>query len=45
MKLHDLPNLDPLVASLLARAPKLNFMQLCRLLELRAPAPVSYTHL
>ena len=33
-----LSNLDPLVASLLARAPKMNFMQLCRLLEVRAPA-------
>ncbi len=33
----DLPNLDPLVASLLARAPKMNFMQLCRLLEIRMP--------
>ncbi|MBR8311947.1 type VI secretion system baseplate subunit TssG [Burkholderia dolosa] len=42
MKLHDLPNLDPLVASLLARAPKLNFMQLCRLLELRAPAQPAF---
>ncbi|RBB33095.1 type VI secretion system baseplate subunit TssG [Burkholderia reimsis] len=38
MKLHDLPNLDPLVASLLARAPKMNFMQLCRLLEVRVSA-------
>jgi type VI secretion system protein ImpH len=37
MKLHDLPNLDPLVASLLARAPQMNFMQLCRLLEVRVP--------
>jgi type VI secretion system protein ImpH len=42
MTLHDLPNLDPLVASLLARAPKLNFMQLCRLLELRAPAQPAF---
>ncbi|MBN3722704.1 type VI secretion system baseplate subunit TssG [Burkholderia sp. Ac-20379] len=33
-----LPNLDPLVASLLARAPRMNFMQLCRLLEVRVPA-------
>jgi type VI secretion system protein ImpH len=37
MKLQDLPNLEPLVASLLARAPRMNFMQLCRLLEGRAP--------
>ncbi|CAM2174295.1 type VI secretion system protein ImpH [Burkholderia latens] len=29
----ELPNLEPLVASLLARAPRMNFMQLCRLLE------------
>ncbi|MGN6087194.1 type VI secretion system baseplate subunit TssG [Trinickia sp.] len=34
----ELANLDPLVASLLARAPKMNFMQLCRLLEVRFPA-------
>nr|WP_027194919.1 type VI secretion system baseplate subunit TssG [Paraburkholderia sprentiae] len=32
---RELPNLDPLVASLLARAPTMNFMQLCRLLEVR----------
>ncbi|WP_321852314.1 type VI secretion system baseplate subunit TssG [Burkholderia diffusa] len=32
-----LPNLEPLVASLLARAPRMNFMQLCRLLEVRVP--------
>jgi len=31
------PDLDPLVAALLARAPRMNFMQLCRLLEVRAP--------
>ncbi|WP_322009522.1 type VI secretion system baseplate subunit TssG [Paraburkholderia sp. J12] len=37
MKLHDLPNIEPLVASLLARAPRMSFMQLCRLLEVRAP--------
>jgi type VI secretion system protein ImpH len=37
MKPHDLPNVEPLVASLLARAPHMNFMQLCRLLEVRAP--------
>ena len=43
MKEHELPNLDPphldpLVASLLARAPTTNFMQLCRLFEARVPA-------
>uniref|UniRef100_E1TC43 Type VI secretion protein, VC_A0111 family n=1 Tax=Burkholderia sp. (strain CCGE1003) TaxID=640512 RepID=E1TC43_BURSG len=37
MKPHDLHNVEPLVASLLARAPWMSFMQLCRLLELRAP--------
>jgi type VI secretion system protein ImpH len=42
MKPHELPNLDPpnldpLVASLLARAPAMNFMQLCRLFEARVP--------
>ncbi|WP_345812093.1 type VI secretion system baseplate subunit TssG [Paraburkholderia sp. PREW-6R] len=37
MKLPDLPDLEPLVASLLARAPRMNFMQLCRLLEVRSP--------
>lgn len=31
------PVSDALVASLLARAPRMNFMQLCRLLELRGP--------
>ncbi|AYZ63864.1 type VI secretion system baseplate subunit TssG [Burkholderia multivorans] len=35
MKPFESPNLDPLVASLLARAPRMSFMQLCRLLELR----------
>lgn len=40
----ELPNLEPLVASLLARAPMMNFMQLCRLLEVRAPdAPQEVT--
>ncbi|MEX3693414.1 type VI secretion system baseplate subunit TssG [Paraburkholderia sp. BR14263] len=34
---NELPDLDPLVASLLARAPLMNFMQLCRLLEVRMP--------
>ncbi|KVU67585.1 type VI secretion protein [Burkholderia ubonensis] len=33
MSPRELPNLEPLVASLLARAPRMNFMQLCRLLE------------
>ncbi|MGF6964865.1 type VI secretion system protein ImpH [Paraburkholderia sp. WC7.3g] len=34
---NDPPNLEPLVAALLVRAPRMNFMQLCRLLELRVP--------
>ncbi|WP_322062864.1 type VI secretion system baseplate subunit TssG [Paraburkholderia sp. J63] len=34
---NDLPNIEPLVAALLARAPRMSFMQLCRLLELGAP--------
>jgi len=33
----DLPAIEPLVAELLARAPRMSFMQLCRLLELGAP--------
>lgn len=37
MKPQDLPDLEPLVVSLLARAPRMSFMQLCRLLEVRAP--------
>jgi type VI secretion system protein ImpH len=37
MKPAELSNLEPLVASLLARAPRMSFMQLCRLLEARAP--------
>jgi type VI secretion system protein ImpH len=37
MKPRALPNLEPLVASLLARAPMMNFMQLCQLLEVRVP--------
>lgn len=37
MKARDLPALDPLVAALLARAPHMSFMQLCRLLELHLP--------
>ncbi|WP_233834749.1 type VI secretion system baseplate subunit TssG [Paraburkholderia sp. ZP32-5] len=32
------PDLEPLVAALLARAPRMNFMQLCRLLEVCVPA-------
>lgn len=35
MKLRDLPISDPLVSALLARAPRMNYMQLCRLLEAR----------
>ncbi|WP_233805186.1 type VI secretion system baseplate subunit TssG [Paraburkholderia sp. HP33-1] len=34
---NELPSLEPLVAALLARAPRMNFMQLCRLLEARVP--------
>jgi type VI secretion system protein ImpH len=30
-------NIEPLVAALLRRAPRMNFMQLCRLLEARVP--------
>ncbi|KWE96297.1 type VI secretion protein [Burkholderia ubonensis] len=37
MSPRELPNLEPLVASLLARAPRMNFMQLCRLLEAQVP--------
>jgi type VI secretion system protein ImpH len=37
MKPRDIPDVEPLVAALLARAPRMNFMQLCRLLEARAP--------
>jgi type VI secretion system protein ImpH len=33
----DLPNVESLVAALLARAPRMSFMQLCRLLEVRTP--------
>src|SRR6202012_3815415 len=35
---NEPPDLEPLVAALLARAPRMNFMQLCRLLEVRVPA-------
>ncbi len=35
MNLDNYPKLDTLVASLLACAPQMNFMQLCRLLEVR----------
>lgn len=37
MKSPDFPHIEPLVASLLARAPRMSFMQLCRLLEVSAP--------
>lgn len=37
MKPRDWPNLEPLVASLLRQAPRMSFMQLCRLLEAREP--------
>lgn len=37
MKREDSSRLEPLVAALLARAPQMSFMQLCRLLEARAP--------
>lgn len=37
MKPRDFPNVEPLVAALLARAPRMNFMQLCRLFEASAP--------
>ena len=42
---NELPNLEPFVASLLARAPKMNFMQLCRLLEVRVPGASKEVHL
>ncbi|RFU45207.1 type VI secretion system baseplate subunit TssG [Paraburkholderia sp. DHOC27] len=34
---REMPDLEPLVAALLARAPMMNFMQLCHLLEVRVP--------
>jgi type VI secretion system protein ImpH len=37
MKPADLPVLEPLIASLLAHAPHMSFMQLCRLFEMREP--------
>ena len=37
MNAHDLPDLKPLVRALLARAPRMNFYQLCQLLELQSP--------
>ncbi|MFK0376418.1 type VI secretion system baseplate subunit TssG [Pandoraea sp. NPDC090278] len=37
MTARDFPDLDPLVHALLSRAPRMSFMQLCRLLELQAP--------
>jgi type VI secretion system protein ImpH len=42
MKPHEPPNLDPLLASLLARAPTMNFMQLCRLFEARVPTHAEF---
>lgn len=33
MRPFEMPDPDPLVASLLARAPRMNFMQLCRVME------------
>lgn len=35
-------HLEPLVAALLARAPRMNFMQLCRLLEVRVPQQAGF---
>ena len=35
MSQRDIPEVEPLVASLLARAPRMSFMQLCRLFEAR----------
>lgn len=37
MKSANVSHVEPLVASLLARAPQMSFMQLCRLLEARVP--------
>jgi type VI secretion system protein ImpH len=37
MNPRDIPDPEPLVASLLVRAPMMNFMQLCQLLEVRVP--------
>ncbi|ANH76993.1 hypothetical protein ACS15_4761 [Ralstonia insidiosa] len=37
MKPREWPDLEPLVAALLARAPQMNFMQFCRLLEAGVP--------
>lgn len=37
MNARGIPDLEPLVASLLTRAPLMNFMQLCQLLEVRVP--------
>jgi type VI secretion system protein ImpH len=34
---RDIPDLEPLVSALLARAPRMNFYQLCQLLELQSP--------
>lgn len=38
MSPRDFPDLDPMVRALLAHAPQMSFMQMCRLIELRAPA-------
>ncbi|SAK88155.1 putative cytoplasmic protein [Caballeronia catudaia] len=37
MSARELANVEPLVVALLARAPKMSFMQLCRLLEAGMP--------
>ena len=42
MKHQDISRLEPLVAALLARAPQMSFMQLCRLLEARAPEAAGF---
>ncbi|CAB3749510.1 type VI secretion system baseplate subunit TssG [Paraburkholderia humisilvae] len=38
MKPVDMPLLEPLVVALLAQAPRMSFMQLCRLFEAREPS-------
>ncbi|TKC78930.1 type VI secretion system baseplate subunit TssG [Trinickia terrae] len=42
MNAHDIPDLEPLVGALLARAPHMNFFQLCQLLELQAPGRAGF---
>lgn len=37
MTARELPELDPLIRNLLAHAPRMSFMQLCRLLESHTP--------